>query len=507
MGRASGIGGAFVPARDPVRLGAWYRDRFGTESAIRVDGLMLFAGAADAVDGEGGAVPDGWSVSLQVTDLDAMVEQLRAAGAAVEVAPIDCPGGRVACLRDPEANLVRLFEPAATSQVWSSDPAAVRALEAGQPAPAARRSGWRRWAPWLLLLLAAVLAVVFVAARRENTTAEPPPTRDPTISVPAATTVDDGVTVAEAGTPVLGVTAGWELIVQGHNTLSRVEFAAGRITTTKLSGAQGTGSASSMVAGPNWVIVTPDLIEDPGPGYLVPDGKPVRTLQGRLGVQSLVYPGPQPGQFWLSDTDAGPEDGDVSEWWLYTVTGKRVGPSMSVPASGNAAPDGAGYMLVSMTGGTYVVRPGLAGVHRVTTGRVDAVSRNYFLVTECDEAARCSRILISRTTGQRRTLYDDLVSPTEWARGAIAPDGSIAVVIRDDGLSVIDLATGRERVHQVLLRPGFPGAGVVFSPDSEWLFGITYDGDVVAIEIDTLHTHELNVQLPVADQLTIRPAS
>jgi predicted enzyme related to lactoylglutathione lyase len=50
-------------------------------------------------------------LNFRVHDLDAMVEQLRAAGEAVDVDPERYSMGRFAGLRDPEGNGVQLWQP------------------------------------------------------------------------------------------------------------------------------------------------------------------------------------------------------------------------------------------------------------------------------------------------------------------------------------------------------------------------------------------------------------
>lgn len=55
----------------------------------------------------------GWMLNFRVADLDAMLEQLRAAGADVEPEVEDEEGvGRFGWVRDPEGNRVELWEPA-----------------------------------------------------------------------------------------------------------------------------------------------------------------------------------------------------------------------------------------------------------------------------------------------------------------------------------------------------------------------------------------------------------
>lgn len=53
-----------------------------------------------------------WSLNFQVVDLDAMVTQLRGAGVDLRVDREQYPNGRFASLRDPEDNIVQLWEPA-----------------------------------------------------------------------------------------------------------------------------------------------------------------------------------------------------------------------------------------------------------------------------------------------------------------------------------------------------------------------------------------------------------
>lgn len=53
-----------------------------------------------------------WSINFRVVDLDAMLTQLRSAGVDVQVDPEDYPNGRFASLRDPEGNVIQLWQPA-----------------------------------------------------------------------------------------------------------------------------------------------------------------------------------------------------------------------------------------------------------------------------------------------------------------------------------------------------------------------------------------------------------
>lgn len=58
-----------------------------------------------------GRPEQGWMINFRVRDLDAMVDQLQAAGIDVEVDPERYPNGRFARLYDPEGNPIQLWEP------------------------------------------------------------------------------------------------------------------------------------------------------------------------------------------------------------------------------------------------------------------------------------------------------------------------------------------------------------------------------------------------------------
>ena len=59
-----------------------------------------------------GRLEQSWAINFRVTDLDAMVEQLRSAGIGVQIDPETYPNGRFANLSDPEGNPVQLWQPA-----------------------------------------------------------------------------------------------------------------------------------------------------------------------------------------------------------------------------------------------------------------------------------------------------------------------------------------------------------------------------------------------------------
>jgi predicted enzyme related to lactoylglutathione lyase len=119
MERVTGIGGFLFKARDPERLQAWYATHLGVDPVPQSPGdepwrqeagPTAFAAMPEDADMFGGA-DRSWAINFRVADLDAMVAQLRGAGVEVEVDPENYPIGRFATLKDPEGNVVQLWQP------------------------------------------------------------------------------------------------------------------------------------------------------------------------------------------------------------------------------------------------------------------------------------------------------------------------------------------------------------------------------------------------------------
>ncbi len=119
MERVTGIGGFFFRSRDPEGLAAWYEERFGIATVPKsYDGEVWRQEEGETVfapfelDSKMIGPPEHtWMINFRVSDLDAMVEQLRGAGEEVEVDPERYPNGRFAELRDPEGNGIQLWQP------------------------------------------------------------------------------------------------------------------------------------------------------------------------------------------------------------------------------------------------------------------------------------------------------------------------------------------------------------------------------------------------------------
>lgn len=121
MQRVTGIGGAFFRASRPAETARWYEEHLGV--AVTPDD----AGDSPWWQEEGPTVwapfpadtdyfgrPDqAWMINFRVEDLDAMLAQLRDAGAEVDDRVEEMPGiGRFGWASDPEGNRFELWQPA-----------------------------------------------------------------------------------------------------------------------------------------------------------------------------------------------------------------------------------------------------------------------------------------------------------------------------------------------------------------------------------------------------------
>jgi glyoxylase I family protein len=109
-----GIGGLFIRARDPKALAAWYRLHLGVggdpewQQAAGPTVFMPFPHDTDYFPAE-----KGWMLNLRVSDIDALLAQMRSADVVVETrAEWDDPAtGRFARIHDPEGNPIELWQP------------------------------------------------------------------------------------------------------------------------------------------------------------------------------------------------------------------------------------------------------------------------------------------------------------------------------------------------------------------------------------------------------------
>ncbi len=120
MERVLGVGGVFLKARDPKSLAAWYREHLGVPvEAGQTHGVLTSGGPGEMTVWSAfpadtpyfGPGPAPFMVNYRVRNLDAMLAQLRAAGAAVEDKVEEYSYGRFGWASDPEGNRFELWEP------------------------------------------------------------------------------------------------------------------------------------------------------------------------------------------------------------------------------------------------------------------------------------------------------------------------------------------------------------------------------------------------------------
>jgi predicted enzyme related to lactoylglutathione lyase len=117
MERVLGIGGYFIRASDPAGLAAWYRDCLGLDADenglwYQEAGTTVFATFESETD-YFGSPGQQVMINFRVSDLEAMLAQLRAQGADVSSETQDMEGvGRFGWVTDPEGHRIELWQPA-----------------------------------------------------------------------------------------------------------------------------------------------------------------------------------------------------------------------------------------------------------------------------------------------------------------------------------------------------------------------------------------------------------
>jgi predicted enzyme related to lactoylglutathione lyase len=117
MERVLGNRGHIMRAPDPAALGAWYRDSLGLDADehglwTQEAGPTVFATFASDTDYFGSPTQQ-TMLNFRVSDLDAMLAQLRAKGANVSDDVQEMEGvGRFGWVTDPEGNRIELWQPA-----------------------------------------------------------------------------------------------------------------------------------------------------------------------------------------------------------------------------------------------------------------------------------------------------------------------------------------------------------------------------------------------------------
>ena len=119
MEKVDGIGGFFFRAKDTAGLAKWYEDNLGVKGVPgdydtppwrTNEGTTVFAPFAHDTT-YFGDMKNQWMINFRVTNMDAMVKQLRGNGIEVKLYEEETPNGRFAHLNDPEGNPIELWEP------------------------------------------------------------------------------------------------------------------------------------------------------------------------------------------------------------------------------------------------------------------------------------------------------------------------------------------------------------------------------------------------------------
>lgn len=120
MERVQGIGGVFFRARDPQSLARWYEQHLGIPieewggSVMRAEAgdVTVWSPFRDDTEYFG---PSGQQlmINYRVGNLDAILEQLRAAGVEVDDNRHEDENGRFGWAVDPEGNRIELWQPSA----------------------------------------------------------------------------------------------------------------------------------------------------------------------------------------------------------------------------------------------------------------------------------------------------------------------------------------------------------------------------------------------------------
>jgi hypothetical protein len=359
----------------------------------------------------------------------------------------------------------------------------------------------RPWQTGALLALAACVVVAFAVVRLEDHGHKP---------AAAARPQPPAVVVTQASRDLLGVTGDWELFARGYNYLVRIQLASGKVTRTVVPPLESNNPVVSFLVGPHEVVVRS---YDEVPGYVVHDGDPARLLSGVLAnYAGPLLPGPDDSQAWA--LVGGPGYQRLS---LVGLNGKVTGTSIRLPPGGpqaaTAIPDGRGYAMI-LTSANRIYDAGPTWDRRVPS-TVIATGPTAWLSLSCHR--RCRNVVTDTTSGALRTLPGPGLTESAFAwptLGVIAPDGSVAAVPAFEAspsgvgvvLDLVNLRTGTCTEADVAMDPVPAYQGMVWSPDSRWLFVVASGGRLEAVNPSTGRATALGMPLPPVSQVAVRPA-
>jgi len=310
------------------------------------------------------------------------------------------------------------------------------------------------------------------------------------------------VAVTDVGHPILGIRAGWELFALDGNGVVAVQFSRGRIARTAVP-ALLSGGPVFFVAARGEAIIRP---LDNVPGYVVPDGKPARPLTGSLAHGGILLPGPTLTEQWFGSTSLE----------LLGPGGKRVDAHLAAVARAWSplwtAADGAGGLVLLDMSSQVEEYDAAPGKLRPVGVQLVAVGPKTWLGMSC-ESGPCQDIVISAATGASKVLPGPPVPATPWSSnlGAVAPDGSTAAVFAKGGngttiLELVSMVTGSQA--RIAVPVGRVSSTLMaWSPDSRWLFVVTANGRLAAVNPRTGRAEDVGLGLSGLTQIAIRPAT
>jgi hypothetical protein len=265
---------------------------------------------------------------------------------------------------------------------------------------------------------------------------------------------------------------GLDLVMVGGTQIAELDMTTGELRT--LPFISGVVQPPVVDAGADWFVIRNF---DSGATQLVRDGGPPVAVP-ILDVWSSHFQ-PDTGTFW----QAGREYDESVPLSVVEVDheGNQTGRRFDV-AGGvwPAAPDPAGGIVVSATGGTYHAGP--EGSQLLTTGNLVALSRRMALETDCGQnIGRCGMYVVDRASGKRTQVVPtdsessaidilNVQSPAFWSSpelmGAISPDDRWAPMMLSNNqkqFGLIDVTTGR-----FTALGANPPSGWWWSPDSRF---------------------------------------
>jgi hypothetical protein len=369
---------------------------------------------------------------------------------------------------------------------------------------------------WVVIALAVAAVVGFIvnatlSGHPSKTRSEPTPSSSespvnvapprPSGNAAPSSSAPASPTTVRVGRPIFGITAGYELVGRGPDSVVRVDFAAGQVTSTPVPVLRSSGPVAFIV-GSTYAVIRP---LDHVPGYLVRDGHAAEGLTGELSDGGVALPGPN-GGVWLSP------DVQMTRMALIGLDGTRTGTSIAIPAGaeGNVSSDGTGYIVAGDSHGVDLVRPN--GSQRITTGELIAIGPTRWLAQECASVS-CQMVAIDRSTGRRHVVAEVPAGAggTQWITGVISPDGKVAAMHAspDDAdpapsLRLLDLGTGAQRTIDLPQPDSFYADSIAWSPDSKWLFAVADQQRLVAVDAATGHVEDFGVLVPAIDQIAVR---